>query len=87
MVEGGLMPGSRVELAQAGQGVEALKEGFGRGGKIGPPAHAVEPREEAASSPVQHLAVGVVYEAVGFEVFEVLEKLLSVEVREGPTRL
>ncbi len=74
------MPPAGVQLAQASQGVEVLKEGLREGRKIGAAADLIELREELPRGAVHSRAVVLVDQAVGLHVLEMSQELFAVEV-------
>lgn len=78
------MAATRVEPAQTGESVEALKQGFGQRGKLGAAADRIQVAQDLAVDTAHDLAVGPADKATGFNELKVPEELLAVEVRQHP---
>src|SRR5262249_36130301 len=74
---------ARIELGEPRQGVEALQQGLGHCGEVGSPADLLEVRHEPTAGAVQELALPLVKQAAGFELLEVPQELLAIEIGEA----
>jgi hypothetical protein len=71
---------SRVQLAEAGEGLEALEEGLGKDREVGPPAHLIEIIQEAVVGVIESSSLAALQDAVGGQEVDVPLELLAVEI-------
>src|SRR5262245_26673282 len=76
-----------VQLAQSGEGIEVLEQRLGQRGEVPPPADVVQIAQELTVGPTDRFPVAVVEDPGAFQMIEVPEELLPVEVRQGPPLL
>jgi hypothetical protein len=77
------MPSARVQLAQAGEGVEVTEQVLGDGGEVCAPAHMVEVREQLSAA--RDGRVAFAEDTRRLELLQVSPELFSVEVRQRLT--